>query len=56
MSTAVETAARRRVVYPESDGKPRGETETQRQERSAVLESLKDFFRAGRVGAPARGK
>lgn len=45
----METTApptRRRISYPESDGKPMGETETHRQELTDAIETLKDYFRA----------
>ncbi|MCU0491865.1 MAG: Uma2 family endonuclease [Chloroflexaceae bacterium] len=45
MTTAVETVARHHIIYPESDGKPMGETETHRQELSDAIEALKDYFR-----------
>lgn len=43
--TSIERV-RRRVVYPESDGKPMGETEIHRQEMTDAIEALKDYFRA----------
>ncbi len=43
----VVTAAppRRRIEYPESDGKPIAETDRHRQEMTDAIEALADFFR-----------
>src|SRR3972149_521363 len=34
-----------KIEYPDSDGKPMAETDTHRNDMTAVIEGLKDFFR-----------
>lgn len=46
MTRSIEAVVRQPVIYPESDGKPMGETETHRQELSDTIEVLKEWFRS----------
>ena len=44
MQTAPQTSSRRRIHYPESDGKPMAETDTHRTEMIWAIECLKRHF------------
>jgi hypothetical protein len=44
MNTTTDIPARGRVEYPESDGKPLGETDVHRREIAQIIEMLMLFF------------
>src|SRR5262245_9720004 len=44
MSATTEIPALRRIEYPESDGKPLGETDAHRREIVAIIAMLEQFF------------
>jgi Uma2 family endonuclease len=44
MSTTTDVPMRRQIEYPESDGKPLGETDTHRREILAIIAMLEQLF------------
>src|SRR5215213_5447878 len=44
MSATTDVPVRHRVEYPESDGKPLGETDAHRREILAIIAMLEQFF------------